>query len=127
MTRSTQHDHAALAAILTRQFQVISRSQVMAHGMTTSALHQRLRAGGPWQRLLPGVFLAVTGTPTTEQRSLGALPYTGTGVVPSLAAVRAVVAAAVQLGTCPPGALAAELQAGPIQGSALLRTAVSDV
>ena len=45
----------------------------------------------------------------------------------SLADVRAVVAAAVQLGTCTPGALAAELQAGPIQGSALLRTAVSDV
>ena len=45
----------------------------MAHGMTTSALRQRLRAGGPWQRLLPGVFLAVTGTPTTEQRSMAAL------------------------------------------------------
>ena len=45
----------------------------------------------------------------------------------SLADVRAVVAAAVQLGTCTPGALAAELQAGPVQGSALLRTAVSDV
>jgi hypothetical protein len=70
MTRSTQHDHAALAATLTRQYQVISRSQVLAHGMTTSALRQRLRSGGPWQRLLPGVFLAVTGTPTTEQRLL---------------------------------------------------------
>jgi hypothetical protein len=79
MTRSTQHDHAALAATLTRQYQVISRSQVMAHGMTTSALRQRLRAGGPWQRLLPGVFLAVTGTPTTEQRSMAALLYAGTG------------------------------------------------
>jgi hypothetical protein len=79
MTRSTQHDHAALAATLTRQYQVISRSQVLAHGMTTSALRQRLRSGGPWQRLLPGVFLAVTGTPTTEQRSMAALLYAGTG------------------------------------------------
>jgi hypothetical protein len=79
MTRSTQHDRAALAASLARQYQVISRSQVLAHGMTTSALHQRLRAGGPWQRLLPGVFLAVTGTPTTEQRSMAALLYAGTG------------------------------------------------
>ena len=197
MTRSTQHDHAALDATLTRQYQVISRSQVLAHGMTTSALHQRLRAGGPWQRLLPGVFLAVTGTPTTEQRSMAALLYAGTGgmitgaaavglwgvqaprgtlidvlipamrqrrstgfvrihlttrmpdrvftvgpvrMVPlaravadaargmtSLADVRAVVAAAVQLGRVTPGLLAAELQAGPVQGSALLRTAVSDV
>ena len=79
MTRSTQHDPAALAATLTRQYQVISRSQVLAHGMTTSALQQRLRSGGPWQRLLPGIFLAVTGTPTTEQRSMAALLYAGTG------------------------------------------------
>jgi hypothetical protein len=41
--------------------------------------------------------------------------------------VRAVVAAAVQQGLCTPGVLAAELRAGPVQGSALLRTAVSDV
>jgi hypothetical protein len=88
MTRSTQHDHAALAATLARQFQVISRSQVMAHGMTTSALRQRLRAGGPWQRLLPGVFLAVTGTPTTEQRSMAALLYAGSGgMITGVAAV----------------------------------------
>src|SRR5215470_4461280 len=79
MTRSTRHDRAALAATLARQYQVISRSQAVAHGMTSSALRQRLRPGGPWQRLLPGVFLAVTGTPTTEQRSVAALLYAGTG------------------------------------------------
>src|SRR5262249_50636219 len=79
MTRSTRHDRAALAATLARQYQVISRSQAVAHGMTSSALRQRLRPGGPWQRLLPGVFLAVTGTPTTEQPSGAALLYAGTG------------------------------------------------
>jgi hypothetical protein len=197
MTRSTKHDRAALAATLARQYQVISRSQALAHGMTSSALRQRLRPGGPWQRLLPGVFLAVTGTPTTEQRSMAALLYAGTGglvtgtaavglwgvqaprstmidvlipatrqrrstgfvrihltarmpdqvftmgpvrLVPlvravadaardmtALADVRAVVAAAVQLGKCTPELLAAELEAGPVQSSALLRVAVSDV
>jgi hypothetical protein len=54
MTRSTKHDQVVLAATLARQYQVVSRAQAMALGMTTSALRQRLRPGGPWQRLLPG-------------------------------------------------------------------------
>lgn len=197
MTRSTRHDRAALAATLTRQYQVISRRQVMAHGMTASALRQRLRPGGPWQRLLPGVFLAVTGTPTAEQRNVAALLYAGSGslitgsaavrlrgvptpassvidvLIPAarqrknadfvrihptvrmpeevvtvgpvrlaplaravadtargltrLPDVRALIAAVVQQEKCQPGELAAELRAGPAQGSALFRVAVSDV
>ncbi len=197
MTRSTRHNQAALAATLARQYQVISRRQAMAHGMTTSALRQRLRVGGPWQRLLPGVFLAVTGTPTPEQRNVAALLYAGSGslitgsaavrlrgvptpassvidvLIPAarqrrnagfvrvhptvrmpeemvtvgpvrlaplaravadtargltrLPDVRALVAAVVQQEKCQPGELAAELRAGPVQGSALFRVAVSDV
>lgn len=197
MTLSTQYDRAALAALLTQQYQVISRAQAMAHGMTASTLRQRLRTGGPWQRLLPGVFLAVTGTPTTEQRNLAALLYAGAdGLITGTAALhwwgvkapytsmidvlipatrqrkstgfvrihptarmpdqmftvgqvrlvplaraaadaargmtrpadaRAVVAAAIQQGKCTPDLLAAELESGPVQGSALLRVAVSDV
>jgi len=197
MTRSTKYDQAALAATLTRQYQVISRGQAIALGMTTSTLRQRLRPGGPWQRLLPGVFLAVTGTPTMDQRSVAALVYAGTGglitgtaavglwgvlaphsttidvLIPAarqrrstgfvrihltermpdrvftagpirlvplsravadaarglteLADVRAVVAAAVQQGKCTPELLVAELEEGPVQGSALFRAAVSDV
>src|SRR5690349_21187215 len=89
MTRSTRHDRAALAATLTQQYQVISRSQVMAYEMTASALRQRLRTGGPWQRLLPGVFLAVTGTPTAQQRSIAALLYAGSGsLITGTAAIR---------------------------------------
>ena len=44
-----------------------------------------------------------------------------------LADVRAVVAAAVQQGKCTPELLVAELEGGPVQGSALFRAAVSDV
>jgi len=89
MTRSTRHDQAALAATLARQYQVIGRRQVVAHGMTASALRQRLRADGPWQRLLPGVFLAVTGTPTSDQRNVAALLYAGSGsVITGTAALR---------------------------------------
>ena len=60
------------------QYNVISRSQVLASGLTKRALEHRLRAG-PWQRLLPGIFLAVTGAPTSEQRDIAALLYAGTG------------------------------------------------
>jgi hypothetical protein len=45
----------------------------------------------------------------------------------SLADVRTIVAAVVQQGKCAPAMLAAELEDGPVQGSALLRIAVADV
>ena len=51
----------------------------MACGMTESTLQHRLRVGGPWQRLLPGVFLTVTGVPTSDQRDVAALLYAGPG------------------------------------------------
>jgi very-short-patch-repair endonuclease len=45
--------------------------------MTRDALAHRLRPGGPWQRLLPGTYLAVTGTPTFNQKEMAALVYAG--------------------------------------------------
>lgn len=79
MPRSSEFDRAALNAILARQYQVITRSQAMASGMTKNALAHRLRRAGPWQRLLPGVYLAVTGVPTSDQRDVAALLYAGSG------------------------------------------------
>lgn len=79
MTRSTGLDRTGLATTLSAQYFVISRRQVLALGMTERALQHRLRTGGPWQRLLPGVFLTVTGTPTTEQKNVAALLYAGSG------------------------------------------------
>jgi very-short-patch-repair endonuclease len=197
MPRSSKFDRTALAAISARQYQVITRSQALASGMTENALDHRLRAGGPWQRLLPGVFLTVTGAATTDQRDIAALLYAGPGslltgaaalrlwgvrapysnfvdvLIPDskqrksagfvrirptarmpeevltagsrrfaplaravgdtarslskLADVRALVAAVVQQEKCTPAMLAAELQDGPVQGSALLRIAVGDI
>ncbi|MBO0809517.1 MAG: hypothetical protein J2P32_14565 [Actinobacteria bacterium] len=45
--------------------------------MTPAMVRHRIRPGGPWQRLLPGVYLTVTGTPTTAQEEIGALLYAG--------------------------------------------------
>lgn len=77
MTRSTKLDDLALADVLRRQHDVIAHNQAMACGVTPGALKHRARDGGPWQRVLPGVYLAVTGTPTLVQREIAALAYAG--------------------------------------------------
>ncbi len=45
--------------------------------MNDRAMQYRLRPGGPWQALLPGIYLSVTGTPTFEQKEMAALLYAG--------------------------------------------------
>jgi very-short-patch-repair endonuclease len=76
MTRSTQLDRA-LSATLSRQDHVVSRSQALAAGLSRDAVLYRVRPGGPWQRLLPGVYLALTGRPTADQKDMAALLYAG--------------------------------------------------
>jgi hypothetical protein len=81
VSRNTGLDQAALSAILRGQNHVIARRQAIGCGMTNDALAHRLRPGGPWQRLLPGTYLAVTGSPTSDQREMAALLYAGPGSV----------------------------------------------
>ena len=64
---------------LRRQHGVISRRQALAAGLTNDMVQHRIRAGGPWQRLLPGVYLTMTGAPTSDQRDTAALLYAGPG------------------------------------------------
>ena len=63
--------------MLQRQLDVISREQALAVGMTSHALRHRLRPAGPWRTLLPGVYIALTGTPTTLQQEMAAMLYAG--------------------------------------------------
>ncbi len=72
-------DQDALNDLLRQQHFVITRSQALASGMGHDVIHRRIRPGGRWQRLLPGVYLAVTGTPTVDQRDTAALLYAGPG------------------------------------------------
>jgi hypothetical protein len=72
-------DRAALAAALRAQENVISRRQALACGMTRDAVAHRVRPGGPWRRLIPGVYLAQTGVPTTPQKEMAALLHAGDG------------------------------------------------
>ena len=70
-----------LADLLDQQFSVVSRGQLLVLGMKNNAMQWRIRAGGPWQVLLPGVYLSQTGAPTLRQKAMAALLYAGPGSV----------------------------------------------
>ncbi len=68
-----------LGELLDKQFSVVSRGQLLTLGMTDKAVQYRVRAGGPWQVLLPGVYLSSSGTPRLLQKEMAALLYAGPG------------------------------------------------
>jgi hypothetical protein len=68
-----------LGELLGQQFSVVSRGQLLGLGMKDNAIQWRVRAGGPWQTLLPGVYLGLTGAPNLLQKEMAALLYAGTG------------------------------------------------
>jgi len=59
--------------LLACQRGVVSTAQASAIGLTVAGLKHRYRPGGPWQRLLPRVYLMSTGEPTGEQLQTAAL------------------------------------------------------
>jgi very-short-patch-repair endonuclease len=67
----------ALADILRRQHHVIGRDQALACGLSRAALRYHLRASGPWQTLLPGVYRTMTGPVSAGQRDIAALLHAG--------------------------------------------------
>lgn len=81
VTSTSKLDQDRLDHILARQELVVSRSQVAACGMTRKTLQYRLRPGGPWQELLPRIYLAVTGRPTPVQKEVAAVLYAGRDTV----------------------------------------------
>src|ERR1700751_6014440 len=68
-----------LGELLDQQFSVASRGQLLALGMKDTAMQWRVRAGGPWQALLPGVYFGLTGAPNLLQQEMAALLYAGPG------------------------------------------------
>ncbi|MET9497259.1 hypothetical protein [Streptomyces sp. NPDC006552] len=66
-----------LRHLVESQRRVMSAGQLKAHGVTAAAAQEQCRAGGPWQRLLPGVFLLHPGPPTSEERLHAVLLYAG--------------------------------------------------
>lgn len=78
-----------LRRTLAAQRQVISRGQALACRVPRSTVNAWCAAGGKWQKILPGIYLTVTGKPTIEQRQVAALLYAGAGsVITGPAAIR---------------------------------------
>jgi very-short-patch-repair endonuclease len=83
-------DDRALLWLLAHQRGVVARAQALESGMSEDGLRHRIRTGGPWQRLLPGVYLATTGQSTREQRQIAAILYAGpSSLITGRAALRA--------------------------------------
>jgi hypothetical protein len=77
MPRLTVYNQAQLQRIIGAQFGVVTRDQALACGITRSMLAGRIKADGPWRRILPSVYLTVTGEPTRPQLEMAALLYAG--------------------------------------------------
>jgi hypothetical protein len=89
MPRSAQFNKQALAALAAKQHGVVTRAQALESGMTRRVVDYRIRRGGPWQPLIPGVYLTRAGRPADEQRDMAALLYAGpSGVLTGAAALR---------------------------------------
>jgi hypothetical protein len=81
VAKTVRLDEGALLARLAAQHGVISRAQAAACGMTPGTLRHRVRPGGPCKTLLPGVYLANTGSAGRAQLDMAALLYAGSGSV----------------------------------------------
>jgi len=89
MPRRSAFDEERLDRLLSEQRQVIARAQALACDMPPNALDRRIAPGGPWQRLLPGIYLAAGGPATQDHREMAALLYAGPdGLITGPAAVR---------------------------------------
>jgi hypothetical protein len=78
-----------LAGLLARQHGVISLAQAERLGLSMTTIRYRIRPGGTWQRVLPGVYFAFSGSGIPDQFDMAAVLYCGTGcAITGLAALR---------------------------------------
>lgn len=54
---------------------MLTAAQLRAQGVTAAETNEQCRPGGPWQQILPGVFLLHPGPPTSEERLHAVLSY----------------------------------------------------
>ncbi len=82
-------DDRALAWMLASQRGVLSRVDALNCGLTANGIRHRTRPGGPWQRLLPAIYLTTTGAPRYDQLLMAATLYAGpVSVITGPAALR---------------------------------------
>ena len=98
MPRLAQFDLAAVTATLRNQQGIITRSQARAQDMTEMVIRYRTRPDGPWQVVLPGVYLDRGGHLTAAQRATAAYLYSGHAIAVTGAAAIAWHGVPVQAG-----------------------------
>ncbi|PRY10795.1 hypothetical protein [Kineococcus rhizosphaerae] len=76
MPRLNPYDRAAVDELF-RPHGLARYSALVELGVPKSTLTHRTRTGGRWQRILPGVVLGHSGTPSTVERRRAALAYCG--------------------------------------------------
>ncbi|MEV6399036.1 hypothetical protein AB0M39_30360 [Streptomyces sp. NPDC051907] len=82
MNPNTPLSPLPLSHLCDAQRRVLSAAQLREHGVTAARTTAQCRPGGPWQQLLPGVFLLHPGPATSEERLHGALLYAGRPLAP---------------------------------------------
>ncbi|MEY2228588.1 hypothetical protein [Streptomyces sp. BF23-19] len=65
----------AIARTAQRRLNLATYHQLEQAGIPSATISGRSRRGGPWQRLLPRVYLLQTGPPDTRQQALSAVLY----------------------------------------------------
>jgi len=78
--RLSQFDSMALTRLLDAQRGVVSRDQATRCAMTAAAIRHRIRPDGPWQVILPGIYLNGQGSPTRGQLAVAAYLYPGKAI-----------------------------------------------
>ncbi|MBG0855240.1 hypothetical protein I2W78_26175 [Streptomyces spinoverrucosus] len=65
---------------------VMTAAQLRAHGVSAAETDAQCKPGGPWQQILPGVYLLHPGPPTSEERLHAVLMYTARETSPGVPA-----------------------------------------
>jgi len=77
MPQLASFDRAALASLLQAQHQIVARGQALDCELTAKAIRYRIRSGGSWQVVLPGIYTARPGGLTASQRAVAAFLHAG--------------------------------------------------
>lgn len=77
MPTKCNYDKSLLQGYLRSQSKIITRGQAEKCGLSSKAIDYRLRPGGAWQRVLPGVYAAHTGAISLVQQQAAAVLYAG--------------------------------------------------
>lgn len=77
MPRRARYDRFAVDQLVALRDGVVARRELLALGMPSTTVQARTGPGGPWKRLMPGVILTCSGTPSLSQRLQAALVYAG--------------------------------------------------